>query len=315
MNLDTQSRNFRKYICTSASVAMAIVALGSTPASAHMGIFPSPDATGSTTNPLTHDKSGYLNLRIGHGCTDETETLSKLDGSALKGQVLGTHSVSVIVPLVAQGSGSTVPKPAYVPGWTSRTVKNVDGTYTITWTAKDSTFDVPADSAEAGDLVSQPYGIFGVSIKWAAGASGVTYFSGEQVCLQDVSGIPAIKSAHKVALSKSGSKALVTFRGPKAMAGQVLNLKVDGVTIATATLDKKGNARVKASKANSKLIQKKGALIAFTDASGVVQGWTGGQAATRELKIEWNKQAASQTATYSDDKTIEYNQAPSVTVL
>ena len=304
----------RNYSGAIASIAAGALLFSAAPAQAHVSIYPSPNGTGSSTAPLVKGASFYLNFRIGHGCEDETTTLSKLDGSALKGSLVDTSSVSIVVPLKATNNGATVPKQQNVPGWTVSTVKNSDGTYKFTWSANDASFAVPADAAAADDLDSSTFAEFGIYGKWTADATGDVYFPSTQVCKQDISGIPATKSAHKVAITKVGSRSVVTFKGPKSMAGQVLNFKIDGVTVDIVTLDKKGNAKIKANKANSKLIQAKGSLIAFTDSTGVVKGWKGGKAATRDLVIEWNKDVSGATATYSSDMTIEYNQAPKVTV-
>lgn len=188
-----------KYSKTALVTALVIAATtASLPAQAHIGIRPGVDAAGSTTSALTAGQSGVLIFRVGHGCTaEEANLVDPNTGKSLQGTKWGTHSLSVDIPVVAQGTGSTVPKPQYVPGFkTSITKDSSSGVYTVTWTAISRDFDIP-DGPESSDpnVAANLYADFGVSIKWAADQSGKTvFFKTVQTCLVD---IPAKKKTKK----------------------------------------------------------------------------------------------------------------------
>lgn len=190
-------RNLHKAI---AAVSIATLAAGITltPATAHIGIRPGVDAAGSSTSAITAGQSGVLIFRVGHGCSVEEENLINPNtGRSFLGTRWGTHALSVDIPVSAQGTGTTVPKPQYVPGFKTSLSKNsTTGVYTVTWTAISRAFDIPdgpgvSDSSIAANL----YADFGVAIKWAADQSGKTvYFKTVQTCLVD---IPAKKKSKK----------------------------------------------------------------------------------------------------------------------
>ena len=169
-----------------------------TPASAHISIRPGVDATGNTVSAITAGQSGVLNFRVGHGCTvEEANVVNPNNGKSFEGTKWGTHAFSVDVPLAAQGTGTTVPKPQYVPGFKTSLSKDMSsGTYTVTWTAISRDFDIP-DGPTVSDptIAANLYADFGIQIKWAADQSGKTvYFKSVQTCLVD---IPAKKKTKK----------------------------------------------------------------------------------------------------------------------
>lgn len=185
-------RNFKIASVLAATALLSSAAIA--PASAHISIRPGIDATGSTTSAITAGQSGVLNFRVGHGCTaEETNLLDPNTGKSLTGTKWGTHSLSVDIPVVAQGTGTTVPKPQFVPGFKTSLSKNSAGVYTVTWTAITRDFDVPDGPAVSDpSLAATMYADFGVQIKWAADQSGKTvYFKTVQTCLVDIPGVPA----------------------------------------------------------------------------------------------------------------------------
>jgi uncharacterized protein YcnI len=190
-------KNARKLISAAVIASMSTV-VTLTPASAHISIRPGVDVAGSTTSALTAGQSGVLNFRVGHGCSVEEESLvNPNSGKSLLGTKWGTHALSIDIPIAAQGTGNTVPKPQYVPGFKTSISKNSStGVYTVAWTAISRAFDVP-DGPDVSDpgIAANLYADFGVSIKWAADQSGKTvYFKTVQTCLVD---IPAKKKTKK----------------------------------------------------------------------------------------------------------------------
>ena len=173
-------------------LATVMVLVGSS-AQAHVSILPGVSATGSTTTSLTEGQSGYLNFRIGHGCTLEQETLNPKTKTSMVGTHWATKSFSVEVPVVAQGTGTTIPKAAWIPGWKSKVIKDVtSGNYIVTWTAASSAFAIP-DGPE-GDTGAKHYFEFGLGIKWASATAGQkVYFKSVQTCQVDVPGVAAVK--------------------------------------------------------------------------------------------------------------------------
>jgi uncharacterized protein YcnI len=171
------------------------------PASAHIGIRPGVDATGSTTTALTSGQSGVLSFRIGHGCTAaETNLVDPSTGKSLTGTKWGTHVFSVTVPVLAQGEGgATVPKPQYVPGFRTSLTKSPDGNYTVTWTAISRDFDIPDGPEVAVDsgIAATMYADFGIQIKWALAAKGQTvFFPSKQTCIMDIPGKKGAQKTH-----------------------------------------------------------------------------------------------------------------------
>ncbi len=163
-------------------------------AQAHVSILPAVSATGSTTASITEGQSGYLHFRIGHGCTLEKETLNPKTKLSMVGTHWATKAFSVEVPVVAQGTGTTIPKAAWVPGWKTKVTKDAtSGNYIVTWSATSAAFAIP-DGPE-GDTGAKNYFEFGLGIKWASATAGQqVFFKSVQTCQVDVPGLAAIKA-------------------------------------------------------------------------------------------------------------------------
>jgi uncharacterized protein YcnI len=183
-----------KKFATIAATSALLVATVSAPASAHVSIIPGVSTTGSSTQALTAGQSGTLFFRIGHGCTFAYNLNNPATNTSFQGSKWGTSSFSVDIPLLAQGTGTTLPKPQWVPGWTSKVAKDTTtGVYTVTWTAKSKDYWI-ADGPE-GDTGATQFADFGVSIKWAAGAAGQTvFFKAVQTCPVTIPGVKATKT-------------------------------------------------------------------------------------------------------------------------
>ncbi len=175
-----------------ATAAILVGGFATSPASAHISIRPGVDTAGSTTSAITAGQSGILNFRVGHGCTEaEANIVDPKTGKSLQGTKWGTHSFSVDIPVVAQGTGTTVPKGQYVPGFkTSLAKDSKTGIYTVTWTAISREFDIPyAPATSDSSIAANLYADFGVQIKWSADQSGKTvFFKSVQTCIVDIPG-------------------------------------------------------------------------------------------------------------------------------
>jgi uncharacterized protein YcnI len=194
-------KSSQKLSAVAAAAALIAVAAVS-PASAHIGIRPGVDAAGSTTTALTAGKSGVLVFRIGHGCTEEeTNIIDSTTGKSLEGTTWGTHVFSVTVPVVAQGeTGTTLPKPQYVPGFKTSMTKDASGNLTISWTAVSRAFDIPDGPAVTDPTIAaKEYADFGINITWKSDQGGKTvFFPSKQTCIVDVSGVKATKTTKKI---------------------------------------------------------------------------------------------------------------------
>jgi uncharacterized protein YcnI len=181
-----------------AASAAALVLTMPVAASAHVNIIPGVSATGSSTQAITAGQSGTLYFRIGHGCTFAYNLNNPATNTSFQGSKWGTSAVSIDIPPVAQGTGSTLPKPQWIPGWTSKVVKNATtGVYTVTWTAKSPDFWI-ADGPE-GDTGATQFADFGVNVKWATSAAGQTvYFKTVQTCPVRIPAVPATKKTKAV---------------------------------------------------------------------------------------------------------------------
>lgn len=181
--------NLAKSLLSIAAAAGLVAAASIAPASAHVSIIPGVTASGSSTEAITAGKSGVLNFRVGHGCALEKETINPATGTSMVGSKWATKAFAVDIPVIAQGTGTTIPKPAFVPGWTSKVIKNADSTYTVSWAATSKAFALP--DAPAGGAGGNQFFDFGISIKWAADASGKTvFFKAVQTCEVSVPGKP-----------------------------------------------------------------------------------------------------------------------------
>ncbi|MEN9715020.1 MAG: hypothetical protein RJA35_487 [Actinomycetota bacterium] len=199
-------------IAAAAGLALATA----TSASAHISIRPGVETTGSSTQALTAGQSGTLNFRVGHGCTEaEANIVDPNTGKSLQGTKWGTHAFSVTIPVIAQGTGTTVPKAQYVPGWKTSLSKDAAGNYTVTWTAISSDFDIPdGPSTTDSSIAANQYADFGVSIKWAATAGGQTvFFPSQQTCIVTIPGAVTTKTVKTKVKGKTVSKT-ETFNAP-----------------------------------------------------------------------------------------------------
>jgi uncharacterized protein YcnI len=199
-------------IAISAAALLALAA--TTPASAHISIRPGVETTGSSTQALTAGQSGTLNFRVGHGCTEaEANIVDPNTGKSLQGTNWATHAFSVTIPVLAQGTGSTIPKAQYVPGWkTSLTKDAATGNYTVTWTAVSSDFDIP-DGPDVTDptIGAKLYADFGVAIKWSTTAAGQTvFFPSKQTCVVTIPGKVTTKTVKSKVNGKTVSKTETT---------------------------------------------------------------------------------------------------------
>jgi uncharacterized protein YcnI len=186
-----------KFIAVTAALAISIAA--TTPASAHISVLPGVSATGSTTQALTAGQSGTLFFRVGHGCALDMDITNPVTGTSMEGSKWATSTFSVDIPVLAQGTGTTLPKPQWIPGWKSSVKKNATtGVYTVTWKASSKDFWI-ADGPE-GDTGASQFADFGVSIKWAVTAAAQTvYFKSVQTCLVSVPGVKATKGKKAIA--------------------------------------------------------------------------------------------------------------------
>lgn len=180
----------RKILITILSLSLIAVANS---AQAHISITPGVSAAGSSTEAITAGKSGVLNFRIGHGCTLAKETTNPATKLSMVGTAWGTKSFSVDIPLVAQGTGASIPRPAWVPGWTAKVTKDAaTSVYTVKWTSISRAFDIP-DSPE-GDTGAKYQFDFAVRVTWAAAAAGTVYFKSVQTCQVNVPGVAGVKA-------------------------------------------------------------------------------------------------------------------------
>ena len=181
------------------TLASALTLTGANSASAHISVLPGVSATGSSTQALTAGQSGTLYFRIGHGCALDMDITNPATGISLEGTKWATSTFSVDIPVLAQGTGTTLPKPQWVPGWKSTVTKNTNtGVYTVTWKAINKDFWI-ADGPD-GDTGTTQFADFGVSIKWSTAAAAQTvFFKSVQTCLVAVPGVKATKSKKAVA--------------------------------------------------------------------------------------------------------------------
>ena len=302
---------------SSALIATALLTLSSlvassAPAQAHVSVYPGVSATGSTSSSLTAGQSGYLNFRIGHGCTDETGTLNPVTGLSMSGTVWATHSFAVEVPVIAQGTGSTIPKAEYIPGWKTSVTKNAStGNYMVEWTAVSSDFDVP--DAPDGGAGGKQFAEFGISVKWAASALGDVYFKTFQTCDVDMSTKPAKSGSTKIQLKPIRTGAVASVKAGKSLAGQTIVFYGQNGFNRSVTVSSNGTASVWLSHKNYKGIKRSGQLLAAKNVFGETLGFVGGKTASRKIYIAWDVTDGSGADSVMDDT--EHNTAPKVTVL
>ena len=303
----------KKIALTTAAIVAALVLGTAGSASAHVSILPGVTATGSSTNALTAGQSGTLYFRAGHGCTDETGIKNPLTGVSMAGTSWPTSEFTVHIPLEATGTGSTVPKPQYIPGWKNRVTKNVsDGSYDVTWTAVSPDFYLP--DAPEGDGGGKIFMDFGVAIKWKAGISGTdVWFPATQKCEVDMSNKLAYKSPSAVSLTKSGSKNLLQLAGAKANAFKFVDIKVNGEILRSqVALTKTGSLQITLTADELAKVKTPGALVTISTGDKIL-GYLGGAKASRNIFVKWDVTNGSGKDAVLDDT--EHNTAPKVTVL
>ena len=331
-----------------------------------------------TRDAVSIGKSGYLFFRLGHGCTYGTTTdVNPLTGLSLEGSSWGTHAFSVTIPYAAaisttanvSGNNPTwtygvlkAPKPGYRPGWTSKVVLNQgevpdtalptdqtsyaaylasvkDDSYTITWTANSSEFDVPAYAQDDdGNNIQTVFAEFEVSVSWAksdqtvkqSDGTGNTadgnltnastqYFNAGQTCIARLSKKPASPSAAKVKVKAlSGGRVQIKINAASSQRGKVISLAADGVAVTTdrsIKLNAHGDATAIASGSGASLILSRGALVSATNNGSLIGYKIGSLTFKKTLNIHWDQQLASGAAAVeSDNGRTESNQAPSVKV-
>jgi uncharacterized protein YcnI len=297
-------------LITSITLASTLALVATSSASAHVSVYPGVTATGSSTAALTAGQSGTLFFRAGHGCTDQTGIKSPVTGLSMAGTTWPTSEFSVHVPLEATGTGSTIPKPAYIPGWKNKVTKNVaSGSYDVTWTAVSPDFYLP-DSPE-GDGGGKIFMDFGIAIKWKAGITGTdVWFPSKQTCVVDMTNKPAGKSPTALALSKAG---VLTLAPKRANASKLVDLKVNGKTLRSAVkLDKAGALTLKLTGAEALKVNASGAALTVVQGETLI-GYLGGQVASRKIYVSWDVTDGSGADSVLDDT--EHNTAPKVTVL
>ena len=296
-------------LITSVSIATAISLLAGSSASAHVSIYPGVTATGSSTAALTAGQSGTLYFRAGHGCTDQTGTKSPITGVSMSGTSWPTSVFSVHIPIEATGTGTTIPKPAYIPGWKNKVERNQDGSYEVSWSAVSSDFYLPdgPDGGAGGKVFMD----FGVSIKWKTGITGTdVWFPAKQTCVVDMTNKPSTKSPVKLVID---SKRQLTAAFGKARSNQLVDLKVNGEVLrAGVKLDKGGNLKLSLTKVELSSIKSTGALLTIVQGAQQL-GYLGGQVASRNIYVSWDVTDGSGADTVMDDT--EHNTSPKVTVL
>jgi uncharacterized protein YcnI len=179
--------------------AGALTLTAATSAQAHVSITPGVSATGSSTQALTAGQSGTLFFRVGHGCALDMDITNPATGKSLEGTKWATSSFSVDVPVLAQGTGTTLPKPQWIPGWKSTVTKNsTTGVYTVSWKAISKDFWI--EDGPSGDTGATQFADFGVAIKWSSAAAAQTvFFKSVQTCLVAIPGVKATKTKKAVA--------------------------------------------------------------------------------------------------------------------
>ena len=302
-----------KTTTTALAVATALTLGFSSPASAHVSVYPGLSATGSSTSALTAGQSGTLVFRAGHGCTDETGIKNPNTGLSMAGTSWPTSAFSVHIPLEATGTGTTVPKPDYSPGWKNKVTKNVtDGSFDVTWTAVSSDFYLP--DAPEGDGGGKAFMDFAVAIKWKAGITGTdVWFPSTQTCTVDMTNKPSTKSAAAVSLSKVKSATVLNIAAVKKNANLLVDVKVNGEVLRSQVkLSKTGALALTLSSAELAKVKAAGALVTIVSGAKTL-AYLGGAVANRQIFIKWDVTDGSGKDTVLDDT--EHNTAPKVTVL
>ena len=186
----------------SIAASLALLVGFASPASAHISVVPGVSSTGNTTDALTVGKNNTLNFRVGHGCSLEKNIrhpqTKKLVASAELDH-FATQAFSVTVPVSALGeTGTTMPRPAFVPGWKVTSNKNADGSVTVRWRAISDDFALP--NGPAGDTEASMYFDFGLRVALTNALKGKKLeFPAQQKCLVDIPAAPGF-AAKRVAV-------------------------------------------------------------------------------------------------------------------
>lgn len=175
------------------ATSLLLVAGFAAPASAHISVVPGVSSAGNTSDALTVGKNNTLNFRVGHGCSLEKNIrhpqTRKLVASAELDK-FGTHVFTVTVPVSAMGeTGTTMPRPAFVPGWKTSSKKNADGSVTVRWRAISDDFALP--NGPQGDTGASMYFDFGLRVALSNALKGKRLeFRAQQKCLVDIPAAP-----------------------------------------------------------------------------------------------------------------------------
>ena len=175
------------------ATSLLLVAGFAAPASAHISVVPGVSSAGNTSDALTVGKNNTLNFRVGHGCSLEKNIrhpqTRKLVASAELDK-FGTHVFTVTVPVSAMGeTGTTMPRPAFVPGWKTSSKKNADGSVTVRWRAISDDFALP--NGPQGDTGASMYFDFGLRVALSNALKGKRLeFKAQQKCLVDIPAAP-----------------------------------------------------------------------------------------------------------------------------
>ncbi len=166
------NRIAKSHIATLTAGALALTGVAG--ANAHVSVLPTISSAGNLTDSLTVGKNNTISFRIGHGIgleKDIVHPVTKKVVAAVGKTFVSTKQFSVNVPKVALGeAGTSYPRPAFVPGWKTKSVKNADGTVTVTWTAISDDFALP--NGPEGDTAATTYFDFGLRVYFATAAKG-----------------------------------------------------------------------------------------------------------------------------------------------
>lgn len=178
-------------------LSTALLSTGSLTANAHVSVVPGVSAAGNTTDALTVGKNNTINFRVGHGCSLEKDVAHPKTGKLVASAALdkfATLAFSVTIPKSAMGeAGATFPRPAFVPGWRTTSIKNADGSVTVKWRAISDDFGLP--NGPTGDTGASMFFDFGVRVAFSNATKGQKVsFVAQQTCLVDLpkaKGFPA----------------------------------------------------------------------------------------------------------------------------
>ncbi|NBU22830.1 MAG: hypothetical protein EBS38_02810 [Actinobacteria bacterium] len=180
---------FSKRAAIATTAALSLIGTLAAPSSAHVSIVPGVSAAGNTTDALTVGRNNTINFRVGHGCSLEKDIIHPKTGKIVATAALDkfdTLAFSVTVPVTALGeTGSTMPRPEFVPGWRTTSKKNADGTVTVKWRAISDDFALP--NGPEGDTGATMFYDFGLRVAFSNATRGQRVsFVAQQTCLVDI---------------------------------------------------------------------------------------------------------------------------------